>query len=471
VVGGPIHPGNSSGALRPKSGCIHRGETPSRHHLLMGTNSRERRRLKQSKRRKQQRAGLRDAYSDAGVFRNRASAEEMVDDLILAAALADCEGFDDGTPRQSLINALADGLGLERGRELVAYRLGSLLQSSVARVLDSGWAHHEISRVVRRRAGAMAASIVAGPLSGVAPRHPRSGGPVSEPWQPENVREIDPVSSSWSDDISKAILALSVLAHLPALPDLGGIGSRTRNPRSGEEDRVFARIRRLLTKAESSGFPEEADAFMAKAQELMTRYSIDRTMVEAGDDAKGDSASQVEARRVWLEDPYLGAKSLLLANVASANRCRSVVDPVFGFSTLVGHPGDLDATELLFTSLLVQAMRRISALGSDPTFGRRSRKPSYRRSFLVAYAGRIGARLREATETVTVAADNALGHSLLPVLAHREEKLDAAVGALFGELKELQYSLTDVAGWAAGMAAADLAELVVHEKLPFAAAS
>ena len=294
---------------------------------------------------------------------------------------------------------------------------------------------------------------------------------MSEPWQAENVRLLDPVSSSWPDDLSKAIAALSVLAHLPTLPDLGGIGSRTRNPGSREEERLLTRIRALLTKAESSDFAEEADAFMAKAQELMTRYCIDRTMVEAEADAKGHSASQVDARRVWLEDPYLEAKALLLANVASANRCRSVVDPVFGFSTLVGHRGDLDATDLLFTSLLVQAMRRITALGNDPTFGRRSRKPSYRRSFLVAYAGRIGARLREATEAVTVAADNALGNSLLPVLAHREEMLDAAVGALFGELKELQFSLTDVAGWAAGTAAADLAELAVHEKLPFAAAS
>jgi hypothetical protein len=174
---------------------------------------------------------------------------------------------------------------------------------------------------------------------------------------------------------------------------------------------------------------------------------------------------------VWLEDPYLEAKALLLANVASANRCRTVVDPDFGFSTLVGHPGDLDATDLLFTSLLVQATRRITALGNDPTFGRRSRKPSYRRSFLVAYAGRIGSRLREANEAATVAADKALGNRLLPVLARREERLDAAVGALFGELKELKFSLTDVAGWAAGTAAADQAELGVHEKLPFATAS
>lgn len=70
-----------------------------------------------------------------------------------------------------------------------------------------------------------------------------------------------------------------------------------------------------------------------------------------------------------------------------------------------------------------------------------------------------------------MAADGALGNRLLPVLARREEELDAAVGALFGELKEMKFSFTDVAGWAAGTAAADQAELVVHERLPFATAS
>ncbi len=232
---------------------------------------------------------------------------------------------------------------------------------------------------------------------------------------------------------------------------------------------MLTRIRGLLTKAESSDFAEEADAFTAKAQELMTRYCIDRTMVEA--DAEGDGAPPVHARRVWLEDPYLETKALLLANVASANRCRAVVDPHLGFSTVLGHPEDLAATDLLFTSLLLQATRRITALGNDPTFGRRSRKPSYRRSFLVAYADRIGFRLREANDAATVAADEAMGNRLLPVLARREESLDGAVGTLFGELGELKFSLTDVAGWAAGTAAADLAELGVHERLPFATAS
>jgi hypothetical protein len=437
----------------------------------MGTKNKARRRVKQSKRRKRQRdrATWQELHPGARGWRGTAGTDEMADGLILAAAHAGCDSHRDGTQLQSLIDALAQGMNLECGRELVARRLGSLLQSDIAGVLDSGWAPDEITRVVRRRAGAAAALMVAGLLAEVAPRQPRGGGPVSAPGRAKSVRKLDPVLSSWKADLSGAIAAFSVLEHLPVLPDLGSVRSRTRNVRSHEEERLFTRIRRLLSKAESSEFAEEADAFTAKAQELMTRYCIDRTMVDT--DARGDGPPQVEARRVWLEDPYLGSKALLLANVAGANRCRAIVDTEFGYATLVGHPEDLDATDLLFTSLLVQATRRITALGNDATFGRRSRKPSYRRSFFVAYAGRIGSRLHEARDAATVVADEALGNRLLPVLARREEQLNAAVGALFGELGELKISLTDMAGWAAGTAAADMAELAVRDKLPSATAS
>jgi hypothetical protein len=432
----------------------------------MGTKNRARRRMKQSTRRKEQRerASRREANPGAQGLPRPARADEVADELILAAAHAECDGSGEGTHLRSLIDALAQGMGLERGPDLVAQRLGSLLQTDIARVLDSGWAPHEITHVVRRQAGGAAASIVADPLAEVTSRrHARGGDPVSTSRRPNSMRKLDPESSSWKADLSKAIAALSVLEHLPVLPDLSGVRSRTRNLRSHEEERMFTRIRALLTKAEATDYAEESDAFMAKAQELMTRYCIDRTMVEAN--AEGDGPPRVDARRVWLEDPYLEAKALLLANVVSANRGRAVVDPVFGFSTLVGHPEDLDAADLLFTSLLVQAIRRIAVLGKDPTFGRRSRKPSYRRSFLVAYAERIGSRLREANEVATEAADSALGNRLLPVLARREEELDAALGTMFGQLKELKFSLTDGAGWAAGTAAADMAELAVREKL------
>lgn len=436
----------------------------------MSTNNRERRRLKQSRLRKQRQvAGSQGADPHARGSRRAARADEAADELILAAAHAECEGFDGGALRRSSIDALAQGLGLERGCELVAQRLGILLQTGIARALDAGWAPDEITRVIRRRVSATAASFVADPLSEVVRHRHQAGGPDSAPWQAKSRRKLDPACPSWRSDLSSAIAALAFIVHLPALPELDGTTSRTTTAHSPHDERLFSRIRGLLSKAESSDFIEEADAFMAKAQELMTRYCIDRTMLDAN--VEGGDASQVSSRRVWLEEPYLAAKAVLLAKVASANRCRAVVDRDFGFSTLVGESENLDAAELLFTSLLVQATRHLTTLGRDPTAGTRSRKSSYRRSFLVAYAGRIGVRLREANETATMAADDALGNRLLPVLARRQEELDAAVRELFGELKELKVSRTDIAGWVAGTAAADLAELNVHKKLPVSSTS
>ncbi len=246
--------------------------------------------MKQSKRRKEQRqrAGWPKANLGADDFPGTAS-EDEVDDLILAAAHANCEGPDDGAHVQPLIDALAQGLGLERGRErrcsgsAPSYRATSPVCSTPAGLTTRS------VRVVRRRAGATAASIVAGPLV-VAPTSPE--------WRPRvgvlagyERAQARPCILDLESHLSTAIAVLSILGHLPALPYLGNVGSRTRNPRSHEQERLFTRIRGLLTKAESSDFAEEADAFMAKAQELMTRYCIDRTMVEA--DAEGEGSSQV----------------------------------------------------------------------------------------------------------------------------------------------------------------------------------
>ena len=41
-----------------------------------------------------------------------------------------------------------------------------------------------------------------------------------------------------------------------------------------------SKVQALIAKAESTEFPDEAEAFMAKAQELMTRHAIDLAMLD-----------------------------------------------------------------------------------------------------------------------------------------------------------------------------------------------
>ena len=129
---------------------------------------------------------------------------------------------------------------------------------------------------------------------------------------------------------------------------------RRRDPQHVDA-RMMGRIRALLAKAESTEFPEEAEALTAKAQHLMTRYAIDSAVLGAG--AGGSPADDVRARRMHVEQPYADTKAQLLTVVAKANGVRSVWHDEVGMATVVGLPVDLELTELMFTSLLVQPGR------------------------------------------------------------------------------------------------------------------
>jgi hypothetical protein len=158
-----------------------------------------------------------------------------------------------------------------------------------------------------------------------------------------------------------------------------------------------------------------------------------------------------------LLQPYEAAKVQLLTVVASANGVRSVWHDDVGMATVVGLPVDLELTELLFTSLLVQASRALTETGrAGPS---RTRSPSFRRSFLLAYALRIGERLEEARAAGTAQAEADVGGALVPVLTARAEAVDEATDALFPDLRTVQTRISNAQGWHAGRLAAEHADL------------
>ena len=172
-------------------------------------------------------------------------------------------------------------------------------------------------------------------------------------------------------------------------------------------------------------------------------------------DSANGTGSGAASRRLGIDDPYAGPKSLLVAVVADANRCRSVWSKELGFVTVFGADGDLDAVELLYTSLLCQAASAMNAAAQD---GMRSR--SFRHAFLLAYANRIGARLSEAAASATAdAAETHGADRLLPVLAARADAAEAAAQEAFPHTRRVRHSARNGAGWAAGAAAADAASL------------
>ncbi|MBO0822089.1 MAG: DUF2786 domain-containing protein [Nocardiopsaceae bacterium] len=254
-----------------------------------------------------------------------------------------------------------------------------------------------------------------------------------------------------------------------------GTGTPDR-PAKGADDRVLGRIRALLAKAESTEFPEEAEALSGRAQELMAKYSIDHALLAA-------RAGEEEApggRRIGVDNPYESAKVQLLTEVARANRCRTVWLRELGLVTVIGFRADLDAVELLFTSLLVQANTAMMRAGAKRDAAGRSRTRSFRQSFLISYAYRIGERLAGAADqAVREAAGQpggdpadgrpgtaSPGTDLVPLLAAREEAIDDTVREMFGDGLTVTRAAraTDAEGWNSGRAAADLASL--HNREP-----
>jgi hypothetical protein len=256
-------------------------------------------------------------------------------------------------------------------------------------------------------------------------------------------------------EVGPAIDVLGMLTALPPLPTLGPTRGRAGAPRPGHDPRMLEKVRALLAKAESTTFPEEAEALSAKAQALMARHAIDEAMVGLAGGANHGPC----AVRLPVDDPYARAKSVLLSVVAGANGSRAVWSEGLGFSTVFGFESDLEFVEILYTSLLVQATAAMVAAGSQVDRAGRSRTRSFRQSFLLAYATRIGHRLRAAEDAGRSDAAADYGDAFLPVLADRRSAVDAARDAAFPGAVSRTVSVTNAAGWAAGSAAADLASL------------
>lgn len=219
--------------------------------------------------------------------------------------------------------------------------------------------------------------------------------------------------------------------------------------------RHLERIRALLAKAESTEFDEEAESFTAKAQELMTRYSIDAVLLTAHTEGERAEYRPIGIR-IGIDDPYASAKSFLLARIASAANCSTVWSKDFGFSTVFGFEAELASVELLYTSLLIQTRAAMVRAGD---LGPRAKSRRFRQSFLVGFGTRIGERLMESAQSATADAVKDHGNALLPVLAARSEAAAGLRNEAFSDLRRNTISANDGSGFVMGVASAELATI------------
>jgi Protein of unknown function (DUF2786) len=184
-------------------------------------------------------------------------------------------------------------------------------------------------------------------------------------------------------------------------------------------DPLLARVRKLLAKAEDAGVTAaEAQALTAKAAELMAKYGIDRALLAAARPETDRPADRV----IDAGNPWARVQAHLLCGLASALRCQCVILPHPGPGSRIhmfGFASDLERTDVLYTSLLVQMWQGLAA-APVPAWSRSPR--AWRRSWLLGFAAAVVARVRAAEQEATsraTAPDARSGSQTALVLADR----------------------------------------------------
>ncbi len=217
------------------------------------------------------------------------------------------------------------------------------------------------------------------------------------------------------------------------------------------QDKLLTRIGGLLRQAESTDNEHEAEAFMAAAQRLATRSSIDLAVARAhiaGRERRPTPMQKVVAIGA------AGKKGLrtyvqLFVAIAAANDVRCDVTRTSTQVYAYGFDTDIATCEALYTSLLVQMVRAsdhyiksgayrsatVEKIVVETRWGRtvqrRIQAPvaavTARLNFQMAFADRIGRRLAQVkadVEAEAVGADTTAAESAGTALALRNKDLE-----------------------------------------------
>jgi cytosine/adenosine deaminase-related metal-dependent hydrolase len=235
--------------------------------------------------------------------------------------------------------------------------------------------------------------------------------------------------------------------------------STPTRPRDGADapDRLLDRVRKLLAKAEAEGVtPEEAQALTAKAAELMAKYGIDRALLA---DARPETDRPAD-RIVAVYNPWAKVQAHLLCGLAAALRCQCILlTNSDGLRVHVfGYASDIERTDMLYTSVLVQMWHGLSAA---PVPARATSVRAWRRSWLLGFAAAVVARVRAAEQRAEEAASTATetGSSRAAlVLADRSTVIRENVGRAYPHTRTARITYSG-SGYGAGYAEGKRADI------------
>jgi Protein of unknown function (DUF2786) len=220
------------------------------------------------------------------------------------------------------------------------------------------------------------------------------------------------------------------------------------------DEKILARVRKLLAKAEGTNIEAEAEAYNLKAAELIAEYGIDRALAAAD----GKSHDKVVGKTVTVHAPYSRDKAHLLGCIARPLRADLVIIGQPGKNTtvrIIGFESDLERIDILFTSLLMQAANGLAVARPEARSYidydgnvRRLRSESvqaYRRTWLSGFSSAVAQRLRAAEERAAEVPQQRTspeGKSTALVLVDRKAQVAAALKAEFPRVRYTQRNLS-----------------------------
>lgn len=220
-----------------------------------------------------------------------------------------------------------------------------------------------------------------------------------------------------------------------------------------DRDDIIRKVQSLWQRADHPNTPEaERQSCIAKAQELMAKYTIDEMVLQESS-GKQDAIILSDIRITTEGDSlaYVDDQRILLGHfIALHNRCQTVIrvqgssidgktgEPVKGgtFLTVVGYQSDVDMVKDLYVALGMDMLTGMFAEKVDHVPAR-ERKAKFA-SFCDGYAMRIGERLAAIAtrvQTMAVEHDHDSGTSMALVLRSKEVAVRDTFADMFPNLK------------------------------------
>jgi hypothetical protein len=223
-------------------------------------------------------------------------------------------------------------------------------------------------------------------------------------------------------------------------------------------ERLLDRVRKLLAQAEDDAVtPAEAQAFTAKAAELMAKYGIDRALLAA----TRPETDRPDNRIVEIYNPWARVQAHLLCGLAAALRCQCILLSASDGQRVhvFGYASDIERADVLYTSVLVQMWHGLVAAQVP---ARADNVRAWRRSWLLGYTAAVIAKVRaaeqRAEQAATVTETGAASSRATLVLADRSMVIRQTVASAYPHTRTARVTYTG-SGYGAGYAQGKRADI------------